>query len=233
MADQVALKAVGPEGYVVTEAGFGADIGMEKFCNIKCRASGLAPDCIVLVATVRALKMHGGGPPVVAGKPLDHAYKAEDLGLVAAGCANLARHVRNARRYGVPVVVAVNRFASDTDAELGVVCEHALAAGGCRGGSGSQGSWWGAGQACVCVCMFRQQRERPAGADGLLLPCWMARAGADSAVECRHHALGGEGAVELGRAVMEACKKPSDFKFLYPLDLPIKVCRGETGGRYL
>lgn len=129
VADQIGLKLVGPEGYVVTEAGFGADIGMEKFMNIKCRASGLTPDCVVLVATVRALKMHGGGPPVVAGTPLHHDYTTENVGLVTAGCANLARHVSNARRFGVPVVVAVNRFASDTDAELEAVRQAAMDAG--------------------------------------------------------------------------------------------------------
>lgn len=129
VADQVALKLVGREGYVVTEAGFGADIGFEKFADIKCRYSGLTPDCVVLVATVRALKMHGGGPPVTAGKPLDHAYKTEDVGLVRAGCCNLARHVSNLRNFGVPVVVAVNKFATDTNAELEVVRDEALAAG--------------------------------------------------------------------------------------------------------
>ncbi|PNH05613.1 Monofunctional C1-tetrahydrofolate synthase, mitochondrial [Tetrabaena socialis] len=102
-------------------AGFGADIGMEKFMNIKCRASGLAPDCVVLVATVRALKMHGGGPPVVAGTPLHHDYTTENVPLVTAGCCNLARHIQNATKYGVPVVVAVNRFACDTEAELQAV----------------------------------------------------------------------------------------------------------------
>merc|ERR1711988_224549 len=90
LADKISLKLVGKDGYVVTEAGFGADIGMEKFFNIKCRYSDLKPQCAVLVATVRALKMHGGGPPVSAGKPLDHVYKDENLDLVKAGCANLA-----------------------------------------------------------------------------------------------------------------------------------------------
>lgn len=84
---------------------------------------------MVIVATVRALKMHGGGPPVVAGKPLDHAYKSEDVALLRAGCCNLARHVANVRLYGVPVVVAVNRFATDTEAELAAVCGEAAAAG--------------------------------------------------------------------------------------------------------
>lgn len=97
--------------------------------NIKCRVSGLKPDCAVLVATVRALKMHGGGPAVVAGTPLDTAYLNENVPLVTAGCCNLARHVENCRSYGVPVVVAINRFATDTDAELEAVRAAAVAAG--------------------------------------------------------------------------------------------------------
>eukprot|EP00455_Lapot_gusevi_P034447 TRINITY_DN3796_c0_g2_i4.p1 TRINITY_DN3796_c0_g2~~TRINITY_DN3796_c0_g2_i4.p1 ORF type:complete len:661 (+),score=332.37 TRINITY_DN3796_c0_g2_i4:66-1985(+) len=129
VADQIALKAVGPDGYVITEAGFGADIGMEKFFNIKCRASGLLPSCVVLVATVRALKMHGGGPAVTAGAPLDSAYTEENLELVERGCENMQHHVRNALKFGVPVVVAVNHFTTDTDAEVAVVKAKALEAG--------------------------------------------------------------------------------------------------------
>ncbi len=118
MADQIALKLAGKNGYVLTEAGFGADMGMEKFFNIKCRYSGLKPDCVVLVATIRALKMHGGGPKVVAGQPLAHAYLEENLELLEKGCSNLARMIANARAFGVPVVVAVNRFKTDTPAEI-------------------------------------------------------------------------------------------------------------------
>jgi formyltetrahydrofolate synthetase len=129
VADQIALKLVGEHGYVLTEAGFGADIGMEKFFDIKCRYSGLIPNVVVLVATVRALKMHGGGPKVVAGKVLDPAYLEENLELLAAGCENLMAHVRNARRFGVPVVVAVNRFHTDTDAEAELIRRKALEAG--------------------------------------------------------------------------------------------------------
>ena len=129
IADQIALKLVGPEGFVITEAGFGADIGMEKFFNIKCRYSGLTPNCVVLVATVRALKMHGGGPNVVAGTPLPDAYLNENVGLVEAGCANLQHHIRSARKYGVPVVVALNKFSSDTEAEVAAVVAKAKEAG--------------------------------------------------------------------------------------------------------
>lgn len=129
VADKIALKLVGPGGFVVTEAGFGSDIGTEKFMNIKCRYSSLKPQCAVIVATVRALKMHGGGPQVTAGKPLDRAYVTENLALVEAGCVNLARHISNTKAYGVNVVVAVNAFSTDTEAELNAVKNAALAAG--------------------------------------------------------------------------------------------------------
>ncbi|KAM8781321.1 C-1-tetrahydrofolate synthase, cytoplasmic [Rhynchonycteris naso] len=121
IADQIALKLVGPEGFVVTEAGFGADIGMEKFFNIKCRYSGLRPHVAVLVATVRALKMHGGGPTVTAGMPLPKAYIEENLQLVEKGFSNLRKQIENARMFGVPVVVAVNAFKTDTETELDLI----------------------------------------------------------------------------------------------------------------
>lgn len=174
VADQIALKLVGPEGYVVTESGFGADMGMEKFCDIKCRASGLAPNCVVLVATIRALKMHGGGPKVVAGQPLHEDYTDEHLELVEKGCSNLVKMIANARIFGLPVVVAVNRFKHDTQAEIALVRRIAM------------------------------------------------EAGASDAVTSNHWAQGGAGAVELGEAVIRACEMPSRFRFLYPLDIPIK-----------
>jgi len=175
VADQIALKLVGPEGYVLTEAGFGADMGMEKFFNIKCRYSGLVPDCVVLVATIRALKMHGGGPKVVAGQSLAHVYTEENLDLLEKGCSNLVRLIGNARSFGIPVVVAVNKFKNDTDAEVDLVRRLAIAAG------------------------------------------------AEDAVMSNHWAEGGAGAVNLAKAVVEACKKPSNFHFLYPLDMSIKA----------
>ncbi len=174
IADQIALKLVGKDGYVLTESGFGADIGMEKFFDIKCRYSGLVPDAVVLVATIRALKMHGGGPKVVAGRPLAREYTEENLELLEAGCVNMVAHIKNAMRFGVPVVVAVNRFTDDTDAEIDMVRKIAI------------------------------------------------EAGAVDAVMSNHWADGGAGSVELGKAVMAACEQPSDFKFLYPLDISIK-----------
>jgi formyltetrahydrofolate synthetase len=126
IADQIAVKMA---DYVVTESGFGADIGMEKFFNIKCRYSGLIPNAVVLVATIRALKMHGGGPTVKPGAPLDKAYTEENLELLEKGLDNLGAHIRNARRFGIPVVVAVNRFTDDTDAEVEMVRDYALEQG--------------------------------------------------------------------------------------------------------
>jgi len=174
LADLIALRLVGRDGFVVTESGFGADCGMEKFMNIKCRVSGLVPDCVVIVATIRALKMHGGGPKVTAGRPLAPEYTNENLDLLAKGLPNLAAHVRSARLFGVPAVVAVNRFTADTDAEIELVCRAAL------------------------------------------------EAGAEEAVMTDHWARGGAGAVDLARAVMAACRKEKDFRFLYPLEWDIK-----------
>lgn len=115
IADKIALKLVGESGFVLTEAGFGADMGCEKFFNIKCRASGLKPDAAVIVATVRALKFHGGVDVAKAGN--------EDLDALRTGCSNLIRHVQNLNKFGVPVVVCLNQFTTDTQAELDLVKE--------------------------------------------------------------------------------------------------------------
>jgi len=171
IADKIAVKLA---DYVVTESGFGADIGMEKFFDIKCRTSGLIPNAVVLVATVRALKMHGGGPTVRPGIPLDEAYTKEDLPLLEKGLCNLGVHIKNALKFGIPVVVAVNAFRDDTEAELEMIREYAV------------------GQ------------------------------GAEDSVVTTHWANGGEGAAKLAEAVVAACEKPSNFKFLYPLDWSIK-----------
>jgi methylenetetrahydrofolate dehydrogenase (NADP+)/methenyltetrahydrofolate cyclohydrolase/formyltetrahydrofolate synthetase len=171
IADRIALKLA---DYVITESGFGADIGMEKFFGIKCRYSGLIPQVVVLVATVRALKMHGGGPKVVAGKPLASAYTDENLDLLRKGLPNMERHIKNALKYGVNVVVAVNSFKDDTNAEVELIREAAI------------------------------------------------KAGAMDAVVSRHWMEGGAGAIDLAKAVIAAADKPSHFKQLYPLNLPIK-----------
>jgi formyltetrahydrofolate synthetase len=126
IADKIALKLA---DYVVTESGFGADIGMEKFFDIKCRYSGLIPQVVVLVATVRALKMHGGGPKVVAGKPLAPEYTEENLELLKKGIPNMEVHIHNALKYGVNVVVAVNSFKDDKPAEVELIQKAALEAG--------------------------------------------------------------------------------------------------------
>ncbi|OCT79897.1 monofunctional C1-tetrahydrofolate synthase, mitochondrial [Xenopus laevis] len=129
LADKIALKLVGEDGFVVTEAGFGADIGMEKFFNIKCRSSGLVPNVVVLVATIRALKMHGGGPNVTAGAPLAKEYTEENLQLVQNGCCNLQKQIQIAQKFGVPVVVALNIFKTDSRAEIELVCKIAKESG--------------------------------------------------------------------------------------------------------
>ena len=126
LADQIALKL---GEYVVTESGFGADCGMEKFMNIKCRCSGLKPDAVCMVATVRALKMHSGDFKVVAGKPLDKGLIEENLGALERGMCNLEKQIENARLFGVPVVVAVNRFQTDSPKELALIRERAVKAG--------------------------------------------------------------------------------------------------------
>ena len=138
LADKLALKLAGTEpdedyevkaGFVVTEAGFDFTMGGERFFNIKCRSSGLVPDVVVVVATIRALKVHGGGPEIQTGAPLPEAYRREDTELLRRGCINLKKHVSNAKTYGVPVVVAINKFETDTEAEVEVLREEALAAG--------------------------------------------------------------------------------------------------------
>ncbi len=189
LADRMALHL---GDYVVTESGFGADMGMEKFMDIKCRTSGLKPDCVVLVATVRALKTHGGGPKVALGRPLDKAYTEENLSLLQAGVPNLEAHIAMAKRFGVPVVVAINAFPTDTRAEVELVRQAAL------------------------------------------------DAGAIDAVRADHWARGGDGAAELAEAVVKACEEPSNFSYLYPLNLSIKekievICRemyGAAGVEY-
>ncbi|MGA3058130.1 MAG: formate--tetrahydrofolate ligase [Candidatus Limnocylindrales bacterium] len=126
LADRLALATC---EIACTEAGFGADMGAEKFFDIKCRQSGLRPDAAVMVATVRALKMHGGVGRIVAGRPLDPALEQENVEAVRAGSANLAAQVENVRLFNIPVVVAVNHFPTDTEAEVAAIREVALAAG--------------------------------------------------------------------------------------------------------
>lgn len=138
LADKLALKLAGTEpdeehnsktGFVVTEAGFDFTMGGERFFNIKCRSSGLVPDVVVIVATVRALKVHGGGPEITPGGQLPEVYRTENVEVLRKGCVNLKKHISNAKQFGIPVVVAINQFETDTDAEIAVVREEALAAG--------------------------------------------------------------------------------------------------------
>ena len=171
IADRIAVRLA---DYVVTESGFGADIGAEKFMDIKCRASGLKPDAVVLTATVRAIKMHSGRYTVVPGKPLEEGLITENIPHIEEGGCNLKKQIENMLSFGIPVVVAVNRFTTDTDKEIETVRRIAL------------------------------------------------DAGADAAVESNVWAEGGKGGEELAEAVVAAADKPSEFKYLYPLDISIK-----------
>ena len=171
IADQIAVKLA---DYVVTESGFGADIGAEKFMDIKCRTSGLKPDVVVLAATVRALKMHSGKYTIVPGKPLAEELIRENIPDIEEGGCNLRKQIENMRLFGIPVVVAVNRFSTDTDKEIETIKRIAL------------------------------------------------ESGADAAVESNVWAEGGKGGEALAQAVVAAAEKPSEFKFLYPLDISIK-----------
>jgi methylenetetrahydrofolate dehydrogenase (NADP+)/methenyltetrahydrofolate cyclohydrolase/formyltetrahydrofolate synthetase len=170
IGDRIGLKMF---DYHVTESGFAADIGFEKFWNVKCRLSGLVPHVSVLTTTIRALKMHGGGPKVVAGKDLPDEYTKEDLGLLEKGLANMVHHINTIRKSGINPVVCVNCFHTDTKAEIALVRKSAEAAG--------------------------------------------ARCAVST-----HWADGGDGALELADAVVEACNEKSKFKFLYPLDMKLR-----------
>lgn len=162
LADTLALKLVGPEGFVVTEAGFGADIGMEKFFNIKCRYSGLIPDAAVLVCTIRALKMHGGGPPVKPGTPLPDEYTQQNLELLRAGMVNLVAHIENAKKFGVAVIVAVNHFTSDTEEEVALVKDMALLAGADRAVVASHWAHGGRGAVALAEALVEECAKKRA-----------------------------------------------------------------------
>jgi len=170
IADRIGTKL---SDYHVTESGFGADIGFEKFWNLKCRMSGLKPNAVVIVATIRALKMHGGGPTVKPGVPLDEVYMKENLELVEKGCENLVAHIETVKKSGVKPVVCVNSFYMDTPAEIALV-------------------------------------RKIAEQNGAL------------AAVSEHWLKGGEGAIELAEAVIQACEEDNHFKLLYDLKTPLR-----------
>jgi len=178
IADRVGLKLF---DYHCTESGFGCDIGFEKFWNVKSRVSGLKPNVSIIVTSVRSMKMHGGGPAVVPGRPLDEVYTKENLPLVEKGFVNLLHHIGIVKKSGIKPVVCINAFPTDTEEE------HKL---------------------------LRRLVEQ---------------AGARCAVSS-HWRYGGDGALELADAVIDACEEPVDFKFLYPLDMPFRK-RVETIAR--
>jgi len=171
IADRIALKL---GDYHVTESGFGADIGFEKFWNLKCRYSGQKPNAAVVVATIRALKCHGGAPIPIPGRPLDPCYKEENVEWVEKGTANLIHHINTVKKAGINPVVCINAFHTDTDAEIKAV---------------------------------RRLAEK-----------------AGARVALSHHWLkGGEGALELADAVIDACNEATHFKFLYELSTPLRT----------
>lgn len=178
IADRIALKMF---DYNVTESGFAADIGFEKFWNVKCRFSGLAPNVSVITATVRALKMHGGGPKVVPGRPLPEEYARENLELLEKGIANLLHHIATVKKSGIKPVVCINAFHTDTREEIAMVRRYAEQAG--------------------ARCALSQ-----------------------------HWLKGGEGALELADAVIDACNEKTDFRYLYPMEMPLRQ-RVETIAR--
>ncbi len=170
IADRIGLKMF---DYHITESGFATDVGFEKFWNVKCRYSGLKPNVSVLTVSVRAVKMHGGGPKVTPGVPLPEAYTHENLALLEKGLENMLHHIRTIKAAGINPVVCINRFNTDTDAEVSMIKKAAEAAG--------------------------------------------ARA-----AESNHWAKGGEGALELTDAVLDACNEPNDFKLLYPNEMKLR-----------
>ncbi|MBN2323829.1 MAG: formate--tetrahydrofolate ligase [Spirochaetes bacterium] len=178
IADRVGLKMF---DYHVTESGFAADIGFEKFWNVKCRLSGLKPNVSVLTATIRALKMHGGGPRVVPGRPLAPEYTKENLSLLEKGIENLIHNIGVVKKSGIKPVVCINAFHTDTKNEIALVKKYA------------------------------------------------EQAGARCATS-EHWLKGGDGALELTDAVIDACEEKVDFKFLYPLEMPLRK-RVETIAR--
>ncbi|MFH1613448.1 MAG: formate--tetrahydrofolate ligase [bacterium] len=171
IADKIALKLA---DCVVTESGFGADCGTEKFFDIKNRYSGLVPNVVVIVCTVRALKMHSGGFRIIPGKSLDENLIKENLDAIKKGSCNLEKHIENLKLFGIPIVVAINKFSTDTQAEIDLIKKIAL------------------------------------------------NIGADEVAESEVWEKGGEGGIELAKAVMKAVNKPNNFKFLYPLNISIK-----------
>jgi formyltetrahydrofolate synthetase len=170
IGDRIGLKMF---DYHITESGFAADIGFEKFWNVKCRLSGLVPNVSILTATIRALKMHGGGPAVVAGRPIPDEYTKENLQLLEKGIVNMTHLIGVIRKSGINPVVCINAFHTDTKDE---------------------------------IAMVRKYAEK-AGARVALSEHWLK---------------GGDGALELADVVMEACKDKPNFKFLYPLELPLR-----------
>ncbi|HAU31044.1 MAG: Formate--tetrahydrofolate ligase [Desulfotomaculum sp. 46_296] len=170
IADRIGLKMF---DYHVTESGFGADIGFEKFWNVKCRHSGLIPNVSVITVSIRALKMHGGGPKVITGRPLPGEYREENLKLLENGIPNLLHHIEIVKKSGINPVVCINAFGTDTKEEINLVRSYANQAG---------------------------------------VRCALSE----------HWLRGGDGALELADAVIDACNDEVNFNYLYPLSMPLR-----------
>jgi formyltetrahydrofolate synthetase len=195
-------------GYLVTESGFGADMGLEKFCDIKCRASGLAPDAVVLVATVRALKSHGGGPAVVPGKPLPPEYREENLELLGRGLANLTAHIGIVRRFGLPVVVGINAFPTDSPAEWDLIREAAFKAG--AAGAAVAHHWARGGEGAAELARAVEQAAALPSSFNLLYPAELPLA--DKIETVAREIYGAEG-VDFGEGVREELDRLEDQGF--------------------
>ncbi len=255
LADLMAIKLA---DYVVTESGFGADCGAEKFMNIKCRVSGLVPDAVVIVVSVRALKMHGGAFTLRPGaKPPTTEIEKPNPDAVAKGCENLEKQIENVLIHGVPVVVCLNKFDNDTDEEIEIIKEKALAAGaedavlsevwryGGKGGEDLARAVVKAvekpnpdavAKGCenlekqienvlihgvpVVVCLNKFDNDTDEEIE--IIKEKALAAGAEDAVLSEVWRYGGKGGEDLARAVVKAAEKPNKFRFLYPLNIPIR-----------
>jgi methylenetetrahydrofolate dehydrogenase (NADP+)/methenyltetrahydrofolate cyclohydrolase/formyltetrahydrofolate synthetase/formate--tetrahydrofolate ligase len=205
------LLAVRFADYVVTESGFGSDMGMEKFFDIKCRVSGLTPGAVVLVATVRALKSHGGGPAVVPGKPLPPEYGTENLEFLRAGLSNLRAHIGIIRRFGLPAVVAINAFPTDTQAEWDLIREEAIKAGAADAAVSRHWADGGAGAADLARAVEKAVNGPHAGAGFRFL--YPPEASLAEKIETIASEVYGADGVDYGEGVRESLGRLEDQGF--------------------
>jgi len=242
IADRLALSLVGEDGFVLTEAGFGADIGLEKFINIKARASGIYPDAAVIVATVRALKTHGGGPPVTPGAKIPKEYAEENLELLRNGMSNLLHHIKTIKNvFGLKLVVAINRFSTDSSAELELVRSESLK-GGADGAAVCE-NWSFGGPGCLSLAKeLIDAVEKPT--TSICRPLYSLEDSIKTKIETIvKHVYGGSGRVEYSEKAEEKIAKFSCFGFdkltvciaktQYSLSADPSIKGGPSGDRYV